>query len=104
MHPAFGQFLDDCQSITPSPEDFQLAHALAETMAGYFPNELDRLAAFADVLQEHTSLSLYGITLKRSTAGLSLTVGRYIVLNVEGKDRGPAAILSSKTLGTMPVI
>ena len=91
MHPAFGQFLDDYQSITPSPEDFQLAHALAETMAGYFPNGLDRLAAFADVLQEHTSLSLYGITLKRNTTDLSLIVGRYIVLNVEGKKESGAS-------------
>ena len=87
MHPAFGQFLDDCRSITPSPADFQLAHVLAETMAGYFPNELDRLTAFADVLQEHASLPLYGITLKRSATDLTLTTGRYIVLvlNVEGK-------------------
>ena len=45
MHPAFGRFLDDYRSITPSPED---THALAETIAGYFPSKLDRLTAFAE--------------------------------------------------------
>ena len=85
MHPAFGQFFDDYQSITLSPEDFRLAHHLADTMAGYFPSELDRLTAFAGVLQTHASLSPFGITLT-DTAELTLTVGRYIVLNVEAKN------------------
>ena len=84
MHPIFGEFLDDCSSITPTPEDFQLAYNLAETMTGYYPSALDRLAVFACVFQRHAS-SLYNIALQRNTTHLTLTVGPYMALNVEGK-------------------
>jgi len=82
MHPAFGEFLDDCSSIKPTPQDFQFAHDLAKAMAGYYPNEFDRLTDFASVF-ETRALSLHGIALKRNTMGLTLTVGPYVVLNVQ---------------------
>ena len=84
MHPTFGEFLDDCSSIKPTPQDFQFAHDLATAMAGYYRNEFDRLADFANVF-ETRAFSLHGIALKRNTTDLTLTAGRYMVLNVEGK-------------------
>lgn len=83
MHPAFGEFLDDCSSIKPTSKDFQLTHALAEAMAGYFPSAYDRITAFTEVFQRHASLLLHGMVLKRNTMGLTLTVGPYVVLNVQ---------------------
>ena len=84
MHPTFGEFLDDCSSIKPTPQDFQFAHDLAKAMAGYYPNEFDRLTDFASVF-ETRALSLHGIALKSNTTDFTLTAGRYMVLNVEGK-------------------
>lgn len=85
MHRVFGEFLDDCRSIEPTPEVFRFTLALAEAMSGYFSNEAQRVAKFLDVLQTRAEFYLHGTAILNNTTDLTLRKGPYIILNLEGK-------------------
>ncbi|KAG5653093.1 hypothetical protein H0H81_002318 [Sphagnurus paluster] len=60
LHPVFGQFKDDCETLMPTREDNMLTLVLQGAMSDFYANEADRNDAVLDALET------VGIMLKQS--------------------------------------
>lgn len=53
LHPVFGEFLDDCETHKPSPDDYSLAHDLVSGMSQHFQDEHRRVDRFCKILGKY---------------------------------------------------
>ena len=53
LHPVFGQFVDDCQSVEVTPEDNRFVNRLAHAMSGLYPSEPERFRAVDKEFQSY---------------------------------------------------
>jgi hypothetical protein len=69
LHPVFGKFVQDCDTLCPTPEDNQFVLTVWREMSGFFKEEKDRAAAFRRLLAG------YGIDMAVSAIGSYQTDG-----------------------------
>ncbi|KAF8426806.1 hypothetical protein L210DRAFT_3420544 [Boletus edulis BED1] len=53
LHPVFGQFVHDCETVIPGPEDNHFAERLADVASGFFDNEASRVEAIDGEFREY---------------------------------------------------
>ncbi|KAG1859460.1 hypothetical protein C8R48DRAFT_748604 [Suillus tomentosus] len=53
LHPAFGQFIDDCQTHPTTEDDNNLVHELTNVILAFYENERKRVEVVSDVLARY---------------------------------------------------
>ncbi|KAG1731694.1 hypothetical protein EDB19DRAFT_2007418 [Suillus lakei] len=60
LHPIFGEFMDDCQNHTPTPDDHKLVMALSAAMSGFFKDEDERTGVIPGTSINYTAYNTDG--------------------------------------------
>ena len=66
LHPVFGQFLDDCTTLLPTPDDVLFATKVSTSMAGYFKSEGDRTDCLLRLFREHLEIDIRGMSIGKA--------------------------------------
>ena len=87
LHPVFGQFLDDCTTLLPTPDDVLFAHKVSTSMAGYFKGEDDRTDCLLRLFREHLKIDIGYVQGKAITDGTWQTGPQFefMAMNIEVK-------------------
>lgn len=94
LHPIFGQFVRDCGSFEPGPEEHAFTRKLSR-MAGYFKSEMERRVFFNATFAEYYKFLLFAEDIPgttRPTDGHAFVMDpktpkkRYIFVITEGKN------------------
>lgn len=53
LHSVFGKFIDDCDSYTPTKEDYALTLEISCAMSKFYTNNDKRMSAFREIMNKH---------------------------------------------------
>lgn len=87
LHPVFGQFVDDCQNITVTPDEGDFVTRLANVMSKVHDDEYARRVAIFSAFQDHYGIHLVSTKIQKYEldGDNSINGHRYLVVEVKNE-------------------